>query len=171
MPISVILFLGAALVVLTLFFFLRGRKASDTLEVGLTPPPGSLQSPAAAAPPPTSRRAAASAGSAADEITKLWALKEAGALTTEEFEAQKARLLDGEAAAPAASGIQLVLVSCGHNKIAVIKRVRELTRLGLKEALDMVDRAPVAIAENLDPTRAEQLRQLFVSDGAVVELR
>ena len=117
-------------------------------------------------------RQSAPAPALSDEIAKLWALKQQGALSDAEFEDQKERLLGGAAVAPASGGgVQLVLVSCGRNKIAVIKRVRELTRIGLKEALDMVERAPVAIADNLTAARAEELRQLFVNDGAVMELR
>ena len=83
----------------------------------------------------------------------------------------KANHMAAEPVLPRAGAIQLVLVSPGPNKINVIKRVRELTHSGLKAALDMVESAPVIIAQGLNPEQAAQLAAQFTGDGAVVELR
>ena len=68
----------------------------------------------------------------------------------------------GAAAAPAAeekSVFTVVLVSCGANKIAVIKEVRTITNLGLKEAKDLVDAAPKAIKEGATKDEAAEIKR------------
>ena len=152
------------------------RNRAETLEVG-TQTVAAAKEASAGAPMGGGAVAAldlgyaASPNSTAAEVEKLWDLKQAGALTPEEFETQKARLLAAEPVLPRAGAIQLVLVSPGPNKINVIKRVRELTHSGLKAALDMVESAPVIIAQGLNPEQAAQLAAQFTGDGAVVELR
>lgn len=65
----------------------------------------------------------------------------------------------------------LFLARAGERKIQVIKRVRELTRLGLKEALDLVESAPTLLSRGLARDEALRLQQDFQEDGASVELR
>ncbi|MCG2713673.1 MAG: 50S ribosomal protein L7/L12 [Candidatus Omnitrophica bacterium] len=80
----------------------------------------------------------------------------------------------GAAAAPAAeekSVFTVVLVSCGANKIAVIKEVRTITNLGLKEAKDLVDAAPKAIKEGATKDEAAEIKKKLEAAGATVELK
>lgn len=63
------------------------------------------------------------------------------------------------------------LTAAGDKKIAVIKVVREVTGLGLKEAKDIVDAAPKAIKENIPKAEAEELKAKLEAEGASVELK
>ncbi|MFA4891237.1 MAG: 50S ribosomal protein L7/L12 [Candidatus Gracilibacteria bacterium] len=65
----------------------------------------------------------------------------------------------------------VVLASAGGNKIAVIKVVKEMTGLGLKEAKDLVDGAPKAIKEGVDLKDAEEMKKKLEEAGATVELQ
>ena len=79
----------------------------------------------------------------------------------------------GEAALPAVeekSSFDVVLKEAGANKIAVIKVVRDVTGLGLKEAKDIVDAAPKTVKEGATKEEAEDLKTKFTEAGAVVEL-
>jgi large subunit ribosomal protein L7/L12 len=64
-----------------------------------------------------------------------------------------------------------VLTEVGANKILVIKAVRELTGLGLKEAKDLVDAAPKAVKEGVARDEAEQVKEKLAEAGAAVEVR
>ncbi len=78
------------------------------------------------------------------------------------------------AAAPAAeeaSEVNVVLASAGANKIAVLKIVREITGLGLKEAKDLVDGAPKAVKEGVKKEEAEELKKKLEEAGATIELK
>ncbi|MEO8246610.1 MAG: 50S ribosomal protein L7/L12 [Chloroflexota bacterium] len=87
------------------------------------------------------------------------------------------------AAAPAAGGdgaaaateeqseFDAVLTDVGANKILVIKAVRELTGLGLKEAKDLVDAAPKAVKEGVAKEEAEQVKEKLAEAGATVEIK
>ena len=79
----------------------------------------------------------------------------------------------GAAAAPAEekSEFDVVLAEVGSNKIAVIKVVREVTGLGLKEAKDLVEGAPKAIKEGVAKEEAEELKKKIEASGAKVELK
>src|SRR5437667_5934197 len=80
----------------------------------------------------------------------------------------------GAAAAPAAeekTEFTVVLTAAGANKINVIKAVREVTSLGLKEAKDLVDGAPKPIKEGVNKEEAEALKKKFTEAGATVEVR
>lgn len=79
----------------------------------------------------------------------------------------------GGAAAPAAekTNFDVVLKSPGPNKLQIVKLVKELTGLGLKEAKDVVDGAPKTIKEGLPKDEAENLRKQLVEAGAEVELK
>lgn len=65
----------------------------------------------------------------------------------------------------------VVLKSIGDKKINVIKTVREVTNLGLKEAKDLVDSAPKAVKESVSKEEAEEIKAKFEEVGAVVELQ
>lgn len=159
-PIAVVTAVVTALVA---GFVFRRRSGSDVLEVG-APPGGSREPPRAT--------------STSDEIARLWALRQSGALTEAEFEQQKQRLLTLSVTPPGTADLQpqgegcdLILLLAGDRKIEVIKLVREWTRFGLKEALDLVQSAPAVILTGLTPSRAadyvEQLRRV----GARAEVR
>ncbi len=80
----------------------------------------------------------------------------------------------GAAAAPAAeekTEFTVVLTAAGANKINVIKAVREVTSLGLKEAKDLVDGAPKPVKEGITKEEAEAIRKKFVDAGATVEVK
>ncbi len=81
----------------------------------------------------------------------------------------------GDGAAPAAAEEQTefdaVLTEVGANKILVIKAVRELTGLGLKEAKDLVDAAPKAVKEGVAKEEAEAAKEKLAEAGATVEIR
>jgi large subunit ribosomal protein L7/L12 len=65
----------------------------------------------------------------------------------------------------------VILTTAGPNKINVIKAVREVTSLGLKEAKDLVDGAPKAVKEGVSKDEAETIRKKFVDAGATVEVK
>ena len=119
-----------------------------------------------------------------EKIEKL--LEEIDALTVKEL----AELVKGieekygvsavAAAAPAAGGaagaeeksdFNILLKEVGGNKIAVIKAVRDVTGLGLKEAKEMVDGAPKVIKEKVAKAEAEEIKAKFVEAGATIELK
>ena len=77
----------------------------------------------------------------------------------------------GAAAAEEKTEFDLVLKSAGANKIAVIKVVRGLTGLGLKEAKDLVDAAPKAVKEAAPKADAEEMKKKLEEAGAKVELK
>ncbi|MDD5465068.1 MAG: 50S ribosomal protein L7/L12 [Candidatus Omnitrophica bacterium] len=77
-------------------------------------------------------------------------------------------------AAPAAeekSAFTVVLTNAGANKIAVIKEVRTITSLGLKEAKDLVDAAPKPIKEGVNKEEAAEMKKKLEAAGATVELK
>ena len=79
----------------------------------------------------------------------------------------------GAAAAPAEEKTEftVVLKEVGANKINVIKAVREVTSLGLKEAKDLVDGAPKAVKEGVSKEEAETIKKKFTEAGATVEVK
>src|ERR1700674_23835 len=80
----------------------------------------------------------------------------------------------GAAAAPAAeekTEFNVILMAAGANKINVIKAVREVTNLGLKEAKDLVDGAPKPVKEGISKDEAETIRKKFADAGATVEVK
>ena len=76
----------------------------------------------------------------------------------------------GAAAAEEKTAFNVVLKSGGANKLAVVKIVKDLTGLGLKEAKDLVDGAPKAIKEAVDKATAEEMRAKLTEAGAEVEI-
>ncbi len=79
----------------------------------------------------------------------------------------------GAAAAPVEEKTEftVVLTAVGANKINVIKAVREVTSLGLKEAKDLVDGAPKPIKEGVNKDEAESIKKKFTEAGATVEVK
>ncbi|HET9433968.1 MAG TPA: 50S ribosomal protein L7/L12 [Chitinophagaceae bacterium] len=77
----------------------------------------------------------------------------------------------GAAAAEEKTNFDVVLKAAGANKLQIVKLVKELTGLGLKEAKDMVDGAPKTIKEGLPKDEAENLKKQLVEAGAEVELK
>ncbi len=77
----------------------------------------------------------------------------------------------GTAAAEEQTEFTVVLTGVGANKINVIKAVREVTSLGLKEAKDLVDGAPKPIKEGVSKEEAENIRKKFTDAGATVEVK
>jgi len=78
------------------------------------------------------------------------------------------------AAAPVAEAqteFTVILTAAGANKINVIKAVREVTSLGLKEAKDLVDGAPKPVKEGVSKEEAETIRKKFADAGATVEVK
>ena len=65
----------------------------------------------------------------------------------------------------------MVLTAAGANKINVIKAVREVTSLGLKEAKDLVDGAPKPVKEGVSKDEAEAIKKKFADAGATVEVK
>ncbi|MFN6089077.1 MAG: 50S ribosomal protein L7/L12 [Cyclobacteriaceae bacterium] len=77
----------------------------------------------------------------------------------------------GGAAAAEKTNFDVVLKSAGANKLQIVKLVKELTGLGLKEAKDLVDGAPKTIKEGLPKDEAENLKKQLTEAGAEVELK
>jgi large subunit ribosomal protein L7/L12 len=83
----------------------------------------------------------------------------------------------GAAAGGAAAGaaeqteFNVILTSAGDNKVSVIKAVRELTALGLKEAKDLVDGAPKAIKEGVSKAEADEAAKKLIEAGATAEVK
>jgi large subunit ribosomal protein L7/L12 len=77
------------------------------------------------------------------------------------------------AAAPAEEKTEfnVILTAVGGNKIGVIKAVREITSLGLKEAKDLVEGAPKPIKEGVNKEEAENIKKKFTEAGATVEIK
>ena len=77
----------------------------------------------------------------------------------------------GETAAEEKSEFDLILSEVGPNKIAVIKEVRTITALGLKEAKDLVESAPKSIKQGVAKAEAEEMKKSLEAAGAKVELK
>ncbi|MEP7263585.1 MAG: 50S ribosomal protein L7/L12 [Bacteroidota bacterium] len=77
----------------------------------------------------------------------------------------------GAAAVEEKTAFDVILKASGANKLAVVKLVKDLTGLGLKEAKDLVDGAPKAVKEGVSKEEANQLKQQLVDAGAEVEIK
>ena len=77
----------------------------------------------------------------------------------------------GAAEAAEPTEVSVILENAGATKIAVIKVVREITGLGLKEAKDLVDAAPKAIKENIKPEEAKEISAKLTEQGATVSIK
>lgn len=78
---------------------------------------------------------------------------------------------DGAAAAEEQTEFNVVMTSFGANKIGVIKEIREITGLGLKEAKDLVEGVPSAIKEGVSKDEAETVKKKLTEAGATVEIK
>lgn len=67
--------------------------------------------------------------------------------------------------------VSVILTSAGDKKIAVLKVVREITGLGLKEAKDLVDGAPKSVKEKIKKEEAQEIKKKLEAEGAVVEIK
>ena len=114
-----------------------------------------------------------------DEIKRLTILEVADLVKALEEEfgvsaAPVAAVAVGGAAAPAAeekTEFDVVLASFGDKKLDVIKAVREITGLGLKEAKELVESAPKAIKEAVAKDEAEKIKEALTAAGATVEIK
>ncbi|MBF0291532.1 MAG: 50S ribosomal protein L7/L12 [Nitrospinae bacterium] len=77
----------------------------------------------------------------------------------------------GAAVAAAPTEVSVILASAGDKKIQVIKVVREITGLGLKEAKDLVDGAPKPVKEKISPEDAKKIKAQLEENGATVEIK
>ena len=84
-------------------------------------------------------------------------------------------MVAGGAAAPAAEATKdswdVVLVGAGETKMAVIKAVKEITGLGLKESKEIVDGCPKAVKEGVSETEADEIKKKLEEAGATVEVK
>lgn len=78
---------------------------------------------------------------------------------------------DGAAAAPVQTEFDVILTSAGAGKLNVVKLVKDLTGLGLKEAKDLVDKAPAPIKEKVSKEEADSLKAKLEEAGATVEVK
>ena len=117
----------------------------------------------------------------AEQLVNL-TVKEVNELATilkEEYGIEPAAAAVAVAAAPAAGGaaaeektsFDVVLKAAGANKLAIVKLVKELTGLGLKEAKEMVDGAPSVLKEGMPKADAEALKKTLEEAGAEIELK
>ncbi len=77
----------------------------------------------------------------------------------------------GEAAADEPTEVTVILASAGANKIAVLKKVKDITGLGLKETKELVDGAPKPLKENIKKEEAEAIKKELEEAGATVEIK
>ena len=104
------------------------------------------------------------------ELEDKWGVKAAPVAVAA---APGAAAAGGGGAAPAAEQTEftVILADAGANKIGVIKAVREVTNLGLKEAKDMVDGAPKTVKEGVSKADAETIKKKLVEAGAKVDIK
>ena len=104
-----------------------------------------------------------------NELVK--ALEEAWGVSAAAAVAVAAGPAAGGAAAEEKTEFDVVLKSAGSNKIAVIKEIRAITGLGLKDAKDMVDGAPKTVKEGVAKEDAEKIKEQLTKAGAEVEIK
>ena len=118
----------------------------------------------------------------AEELVNLTVkeVNELAAILKEEYGIEPAAAAVAVAAAPAAAGeaaaaektsFDVVLKAAGQAKLQVVKAVKEITGLGLKEAKDIVDGAPKAVKEGVSKEEAESIKAALEEAGAEVELK
>jgi len=115
----------------------------------------------------------------ADDLSGLTVLEAAdlSKLLEEKWGVSAAAPVAVAAAAPAEAAVEeqeyfdVILASFGEKKINVIKEVRAITSLGLKEAKDLVEAAPTAIKEGINKAEAEQIKTKLEEAGATVEVK
>lgn len=117
----------------------------------------------------------------AEELVNLTVaeVQELAKVLKEEYGIEPAAAAAVAVAAPAAAAaaeaeqtqFDVILTSAGQAKLAVVKAVKELTGLGLKEAKELVDKAPTAVKEKISKAEAEQLKASLEEAGAEVEVK
>ncbi len=118
----------------------------------------------------------------AEELVNLTVkeVNELAAILKEEYGIEPAAAAVAVAAAPAAAGeaaaaektsFDVILKSAGQAKLQVVKAVKEITGLGLKEAKDIVDGAPKAVKEGVSKEEAESIKAALEEAGAEVEVK
>ena len=107
----------------------------------------------------------------ADELVKAMEEKFGVSAAAPVAVAAAAPAAAGEAAAEEASEVSVILAAAGANKIAVLKEVRAITGLGLKEAKDLVDGAPKPVKEGIKKEDAEAIKKQLEAAGATVEIK
>ena len=106
-----------------------------------------------------------------DVVELVSAMEEKFGVCAAAAAAAPAAAADAGAAAEEQTEFNVVLTSFGEKKVAVIKAVRGITGLGLKEAKDMVESAPAPIKEGVDKAEAEDVKKQLEEAGASVELK
>ena len=101
----------------------------------------------------------------------LKALEEKFGVSAASFAAAPAAAASDSASAEEKTEFSVVLTSVGSQKINVIKVVREMTGLGLKEAKDLVEGAPKPVKEGIPKAQAEEIKKKLVEAGASVEVK
>ncbi|MCL2028077.1 MAG: 50S ribosomal protein L7/L12 [Bacteroidales bacterium] len=119
----------------------------------------------------------------AEELVNLTVkeVKELADVLKEEYGIEPAAAAVAVAAGPAAGGgaaaeeektaFDVILKEAGPNKLAIVKAVKELTSLGLKEAKELVDAAPKPLKEGITKDEADALKKALEENGAVVEVK
>ncbi len=105
------------------------------------------------------------------ELEEAWGVSAAAAAPVMVAGGAGAGAAAGAAPAEEKTEFTVVLTSAGANKINVIKAVREVTSLGLKEAKDLVDGAPKTVKEGVSKDEAETIKKKFAEAGATVEVK
>ncbi|MBQ2243758.1 MAG: 50S ribosomal protein L7/L12 [Bacteroidales bacterium] len=108
----------------------------------------------------------------AEELVNLTVaeVQELAKVLKEEYEIETTAAA-GAAAEAEQTQFDVVLKSAGQAKLGVVKAVKELTGLGLKEAKELVDKAPTAVKEKVSKAEAEQLKAALEEAGAEVEIK
>jgi large subunit ribosomal protein L7/L12 len=102
------------------------------------------------------------------ELENKWGVKAAPAAVAV---AGPAAAAETKEAAPEQTEFDVILAAAGANKIQVIKAIREITGLGLKEAKDLVEAAPQTVKEQVSKADAEDMKKKLTEAGATVELK
>jgi len=105
------------------------------------------------------------------ELEETWGVSAAAAAPVMVAGGAGAGAAAGAAPAEEKTEFTVVLTAAGANKINVIKAVREVTSLGLKEAKDLVDGAPKTVKEGVSKEEAENIKKKFTEAGATVEVK
>ena len=111
----------------------------------------------------------------ASQLSKLlqeqWGVSAAAPMAVAAMPGAAGAAAGGVAAAEEKTEFDVILGAAGEKKIQVIKVVRELTGLGLKEAKDLVDGAPKAVKEKVTKTEAEDMKKKLEEQGATVQVK
>jgi large subunit ribosomal protein L7/L12 len=111
----------------------------------------------------------------ASQLSKLlqeqWGVSAAAPMAVAAMPGAAGAAAGGAAAAEEKTEFDVILGAAGDKKIQVIKVVRELTGLGLKEAKDLVDGAPKAVKEKVTKTEAEDMKKKLEEQGATVQVK